>query len=224
MNRNFKVKTYDGNQYDVNVNGNDTFDIFVDKVSKMIPESHSDQDNETNKRVFIFIYQGKILNMNNMNEVKDGSLVLCVIKYTPCESKTEIKTEIEKTYNQKQIKAAMVVFLDFIRNNTQLKELYTTNYSQLVQEIIKNQDLDVIIKNILDQTGEIIEAMEKGENIKLHINNNGNGTVEKIDIKHEDEKSISELIDMGFDPTVVVRTYIECNYNKDETLNKLLNL
>ncbi len=222
MNRIFKVKTYDGTQYDVEVKRNDTFDNFVDKVSKMIP--HTDPENNSMLRFFIFIFQGKILNSTNLNDVRDGSLVLCVIKYKPIEPNNEIQPEKEIKYNQKQIKAAIIVFLDFIRNNTQLKQLYTTNYSQLVQEIIKNEDLDNIIRNILDQSGQILEAMEKGENLKLHINSNGNGSVDKISVKQEDEKSMTELIDMGFEPSLVVKTYIESNYNKEDTLNKLLNM
>jgi hypothetical protein len=125
-------------------------------------------------------------------------------------------------YSYKQIKASLVVFLDFVRNNAQLKELYLNNYNQLVNELVTNPDLDTIIHNILGQSGRIIEAMEKKENIKININGS-DGNVSKIDLSQQDEQVIMELIDLGFDPTKAITAYIESGYDKDAAINKLLN-
>src|SRR5690606_33940559 len=125
-------------------------------------------------------------------------------------------------YTYKQVKASLVVFLDFIRSNAQLKDLYLNDYKQLVNELILNPDIDMIVHNILGQSGRILEAMEKGENIKVNINGS-NGNVEKISLSQQDEQVIMELIDLGFDPTKAISAYVECGYDKDATINKLLN-
>src|SRR5690606_237390 len=105
-------------------------------------------------------------------------------------------------YTYKHVKAALIVFLDFVRNNKQLSELYDNNYTQLMTELIKNSDIDAILRNILSQSGQIMNAMEKGENIKVNINGDTH-EVDEIKLTKEDENNIDELIQMGFDPTLV---------------------
>ena len=67
-----------------------------------------------------------------------------------------------------------------------------------------------------------MEAMEKGENIKINING-GNGNVDKVDLNQQDEQVIMELIDLGFDATKAISAYIESGYNKDAAVSKLLS-
>ncbi len=81
----------------------------------------------------------------------------------------------------------------------------------------------MILRNILNQSGQILSSMEKGENIRVNIGGSeGTQNGEDIKLTKDDENNIEEFISMGFDPTLVVKTYVENNNNKDRTLEKLL--
>jgi hypothetical protein len=124
-------------------------------------------------------------------------------------------------YSYRQIQVSMIVFLDFVRTNPQVRDLWQNNYPQLVNEIIHNPGLNEIMRNIVSQSGQILKAMDTGTNIKVNINGD-TGSVDEIELTKEDEKNINELIELGLDPTLVVKTYIENKNNKDKTLEKLL--
>jgi len=129
----------------------------------------------------------------------------------------------QEKYCYKQVKATLIVFLDFVKNNPQLKHMYADDYSQLITEITHNSILDQIIKNILDQSGNIMEAMESGTEINVNINGSGDPPKNEDTLSAIDQQTIEEIISIGFDPTLVVQTYIETGKNKSETVNKLLN-
>jgi len=133
----------------------------------------------------------------------------------------------EPTYTYKQVKAALTVYLDFIRSNKQLRELYEGNFSQLVTEIMKNKDLDEIMRNILAQSAQIADAMEKGTNISINIAGtegpNQPGEITQIDLSVADQEIVEEITSLGFDRTKVLMTYLQSNKNKNQTIEKLLN-
>lgn len=155
------------------------------------------------------------------------------------ELKSEEKTTDTKNtkYSFKQVKSSMVVFLNFIRNNKQLRELYDNDYDRLMGEIMTNPQLDEVINNILDQSAQILECMEKGQNIKVNINGD-NGSVDKIELTKEDEMNIEDISKLGYDPNYVCKTYVECCIlnvpenvkkmtsaeKKEYTLKKILDL
>lgn len=155
-------------------------------------------------------------------ETSETPLTETPLTETPLTETPLTETSKEEQYSYKQVKASLVVFLDFVKNNTQLKNLYWNDYKQLVNELILNPDIDTIIRNILGQSGRIMGAMEKGENIKININGS-TGKVDKIDLNQNDEEIIMELIDLGFDPTKAISAYIESGYNKDAAISRLLN-
>lgn len=130
-------------------------------------------------------------------------------------------TDTDPKYSYAQIKASLVVFLDFVRTNPQVRNLFLTDYTQLVREIMQNRDLDHIVRNILSQSGQIMEAMQKGVNIKVNINGE-TGDVDEITLTAKDEAEISDMILMGFDPTLVIKTYVESGNDRDIALGKLL--
>ena len=125
-----------------------------------------------------------------------------------------------ETYSFKQVQAYTIVFLNFISSNPQLREAFLNNYGLLVTELAKNQQLEEIMKNILSQSGQIMEAMEKGENIKLNINTDSN-SMDKIELTREDTMRIDQLIAMGFNPDKVVVAYLKSGKNMDRTLQAL---
>jgi hypothetical protein len=129
----------------------------------------------------------------------------------------------QEKYCYKQVKATLIVFLDFVKNNPQLKHMYADDYSQLITEITHNPILDQIILNILDQSGNIMEAMENGTEINLNIGGVGEPPKNEDTLSAIDQQTIEEIISIGFDPTQVVQTYIEMGKNKNDTVNKLLN-
>jgi len=139
---------------------------------------------------------------------------------------TDVKNR-EPMYTYKHVKTTLIVFLDLIRSNKQLKYLYENDYGQLVTEIIKNPDLDVMLKNILSQSGEIMKAMENGENISVKINGNTGpeepGTIDKIELSRQDQEIIEEITLMGFNRSQVVIAYISCEKDRDSTIATLLN-
>jgi hypothetical protein len=132
-----------------------------------------------------------------------------------------------ESFNYKQVKASLIIFLDFIRNNAQIRQMYENDFPQLVHELLHNPTLETIVKNILRQSGQIARAIDNKSNIKVHIDGNDTNTVknvEEIKLTSEDEENIKNIIDMGFDPILAVKTYIENNYDLEKTMACLLNL
>jgi hypothetical protein len=195
------------------------------------------------------IYEGKSVNSTNFNNITHGATLLAITRNKSDnvssnssnvnssvqlnESNKSNKSnesnlsnlsnesnDIDAKYSYKQCRALLIVFLDFIRSNPQMRTLYQNNYPQLVKEVLANPLLDNIIKNMLSQTGQIIKAMETGSEIKININGDS-GEVDEIVLTKEDEEKIQMLIEMGF-TTNALKTYLECNKDFDETMKKLL--
>lgn len=124
-------------------------------------------------------------------------------------------------YRFKNIKAYTVVFFNFIATNPQLRNAFLNDYGLLVKELIENKDLDMLMRNILDQSSDILKSMEKGENIKLNINMNSNSMEKLDDLTNEDSKIIDEIISMGFSPDKVVVEYLKSGKNLSKTLDAL---
>jgi hypothetical protein len=227
MSRQFVVKTWDGTKYNISMNPSENYNDFVRKLETKVGLEEG--------KIFKFVSKGKIMNEQNFPSFESG-LVLALLgtksvetvsqSNTNQKSQSQTQTQddpLNPSYAYKNIKAATIVFLDWVRNNPQMSDLYTHNYTQFVTEVIKNPTVDMIFRNILSQSNQILSSMEKGENLRLNIGGSeGNQSVEKIELTKEDQENINELIDMGFDPTLVLKTYIENNNNKDRTLEKLL--
>lgn len=241
----FTVKTIHGFKETFSIDDTTSFEEFKVIVNYAI-------GSET--KILKFISIGKIINAQNFGDIPDGSIIICMTSSTntssssnsnassTIETKGEPRLEskpaqsaqsaqpaqstqsMEPTYSYKQVKASMIVFLDFIRNNPQVKNLYHNDYPALVREIIHNPDLNMIITNILSQSGQILEAMEKGGNMTVNINAGGHGKVEEIELDQQNRDDIEDIIAMGFDPTLVVKTYVETNKNKELTVQTLLEL
>jgi hypothetical protein len=129
----------------------------------------------------------------NIDETKDDPNKKTNITIS---SETSNYISTEEIFNYKQVRASLIIFLDFVRNNPQIRHMYENDFSQLMYELVSNPTLETIIKNILKQSGQIAQSIDNKENIKV----------------------------MGFDPMVAVKTYIENNYDIDATVAFLLNL
>jgi hypothetical protein len=141
------------------------------------------------------------------------------VQSQPIESTTSANTP-EPMYGFKNIKAYTIVFLNFIAANPQLRDAFLNNYGLLVTELAKNEQLEEVMKNILSQSGQILEAMEKGENIKLNINTDNN-SMEQIELTEEDRARIDQLIAMGFNPDKAVVEYLKAGKDINRALDAL---
>jgi hypothetical protein len=207
------IKLWDKTKHDVHIDASDTYDDFVRKVLIFV--------NPGIGKTLKFIYKGMVINMRNFNTVCHGSVLLCLASISPPlieSSVSQTAVPQEPSYTYKHVKATLVVFLDMIRSNRQLKQLYDNDYGQLVTEIMKNPDLDTMLKNILSQSGQIMNAMEKGENI-----NGIEGNMDMIDLSTQDRENIEEITGMGFNRADVVIAYLSCNKDMEDTLNRLIN-
>lgn len=223
MSRKYTIKLSNGVRYEISVNEGETYAEFLNDVIQRV--GGLDED-----KTFKFICKGKIINENTFLDLESGSIILAMTSLKSVQSTeapltqslptVSIESSKEQSYQYKHVKAAVIVFFDFIRNNPQLRQLYESNYTQLMTELMKNPMLDTVLKNVLSQSGQILSAMETGTNIKVNINGESGG-VDQISLTKEDEMNIGEIIDMGFDATLVIKTYIENGNNKDITLEKL---
>lgn len=234
----FTLKTLEGFKESVTIDSTASFEEFSKIASDAIGSE---------KKILKFISIGKIINAQNFADVPDKSVIVCMTRTVlPTETITPTANEIEipstpstssiqstvaqstpiaePTYSYKQVKASMIVFLDFIRNNPQIKNLYHNDYPGLVREIIHNPDINMIITNILSQSGQILESMEKGTDMIVNVNAGGSGEVEEIKFDKQNKDDIEDIIAMGFDPTLVVKTYVESHKNKELTIQTLLEL
>lgn len=260
MSKKIIVKQWNGIKHDFDIDESHNYD----DLSRMLAERNG-MDHDTK---FKFICEGKIITKNNFHILKTKSIVMAI--YTPSAQIDDVKpmvndndakppapvlvindsrsSEHTQTYNLKQVKTSIIVFLEFIKNNPQLKQLQEANHQDFIAEIATNPIIDDIIKNILSQSGQISECMEKGQNIQVEItggslsnamnessNLNEDSESSIIKLSPEDEANINEIIGMGFDPHLVTKTYAEESTlnatNKDNpderkeiTLKKLLNL
>lgn len=72
-----------------------------------------------------------------------------------------------------------------------------------------------------------MNAMEKGENISVNIEGNTGGgklgDMDVIDLSPQDQETIEEITQMGFNRADVVNAYLSCNKDMEDTLNRLIN-
>jgi hypothetical protein len=217
MQKHFVVKLWNGHRMDITMDASENYNNFIEKLQQKLelPED----------KTFKFISKGKTINANNFDTLESESLILALLCAKPVNnentnSRNTSQDSNEPMYSYKNIKAAIVVFFEFVHNNPQLSDLYRRDHAQLMTEFIKNSDIDMILRNILKQSNQILSAMEKGSDIEVNINPNNDS--DKIKLTKEDEHNIDELIRMGFDAPLVVKTYVENGNNKDLTLEKLL--
>jgi hypothetical protein len=162
-------------------------------------------------KTFTFLAKGKAVTRDTFSTVENGTTLLAINTRVPR----------DPVYSYDQVKASMIVFLDFIRMNPQMSDMYKNDYGQLVTEMIHNPTVNDVIKNILEQSGHIMEAMRTGKNIKLNIGSGGD--VDEVNLSKEDDNNIQELMDMGFDPVKVIKTYVENKNDKEKTLDILMH-
>ncbi len=243
-NRAITIKTFSGYKNEFVIYPNYTYNDLINLIER-------DMNLSMDKTIGL-IYEGKTLTSSNFDNVLHGSVILATIRNKsttlmdiPVASQSipiapqsipiapqsipiaqqsipivSSNSLSDPKYSYKQCQALLVVFLDFVRSNSQLRSLYETNYQQLVFEITKNPLLENIIKNMLSQSGQIIKAMESGSAISININGDS-GAVDEIKLTVEDEANIALLREMGFGPEVV-KTYIECNKDIEETCRKMI--
>lgn len=276
-----KIGTDKNTKITINVNDDESYDDFVNKLCQSYPIEDD--------KYFKFICKGKLLNAGNFNTLNSGSILLALIcnkipitdpipltqststqsttnqlqnqilhlpdckctcdqqlfsstqstqltqstPSTPSTSSTPSTPSIssispvienETTYTYEQVKSTMIVFLDFIRSNPQVKAMYENDFSQLISELINNPTLEKIIREILRCSKQITEAVKTGGKISLRLpGTDDTDDDEEIIVTPEDRIIIEEIITMGFDPNLVVVTYLKNNKNKDATINVLLS-
>lgn len=238
----FMVKTVAGARENIEITSQDTFTSFCEKV-----RSTFNFEKEQKLRI---ICSGTIITEDKFKNIPDKTTIICLatkpIDSQVSQTSTNTNATVPVTasvitpvttatvssqnvplfpsdgtlYSFKQVQAYTIVFLNFISSNPQLRDAFLNNYGLLVTELAKNQQLEELMKNILSQSGQIMEAMEKGENIKVNINTNTN-TMDKIELTAEDSKKIDQLIAMGFNPDQVVIAYLQSGKNIDKTLRSL---
>jgi len=130
----------------------------------------------------------------------------------------------EQTYSYDEVKGSMIVFLDFVRSNPQIKDLYQNDFAQLVSELINNPILEKIMKDILGQSKHILKAIQTGGNISLKLGGDSDNSDNEIMLTPADGDIVNELIAMGFDPNVAVVTYLKNNKDKAATIDALLSM
>lgn len=135
-----------------------------------------------------------------------------------------LKGEQEQTYSYDEVKGSMIVFLDFVRSNPQIKDLYQNDFAQLVSELINNPVLGKIMKDILGQSKHILKAIQTGGNISLKLGGDSDNSDNEIMLTQADGDVVNELISMGFDPNVAVVTYLKNNKDKAATIDALLSM
>lgn len=123
-------------------------------------------------------------------------------------------------YTFEEVRASMIVLLNFVRDNPQVRNLFETDYGAFVNEMLTNPALINITKNIVSQSSQILHAIKTGGNISVNINGDS-GTVNKIELTKEEEDTIKNIIDMGFDATKVIKTFIECGKDAIRTIDAL---
>lgn len=231
--RTFTVKTIGGAVETIEVSPEDTFDTFC----KTIKSTFCIDDDRRLK----IVCNGGVVNEDKFQGIPDKALVICLatrpINTAPApatvqsqesssvtqvqvvESVADVQTA-DPTYSFKQVQAYTIVFMNFISANAQLRDAFLNNYGLLVTELAKNDQLMDVMKNILSQSGQIMESMEKGENISVNINTDNN-SMEKIELTTEDRQKIDQLIMMGFNPDKVVVEYLKSGKDVQKTLEAL---
>ena len=128
----------------------------------------------------------------------------------------------EPTFTYDETKGSLIVFLNFMKTNPEVNKLYQSDFPQLVNELVHNPQLAKIIKDILGQSKQILNAIQTGGNIAVKLGGENGGSTEEINMTSDDGKIIDELIAMGFDSTEAVVAYLKNNKDKSAAINALL--
>lgn len=243
MNRTFTVKSVGGNQETITIGSEENFESFCDTIRTVF---HIDSDRRlklicngqiVNSERFTSLVDKSTVVCLATRPVRDTASTSESAPGSTPEPTSEVSTDTagetsaasqlgnsgastEETYTFKQVQAYTIVFMNFISSNPQLRNAFLNDYGLLVTELAKNETLTGVMKNILSQAGQIAEAMDKGENIKVNINTDSN-EMEKIELTPDDEKKIDQLIAMGFNPDKVVVAYLQSNKDIQATLQVL---
>lgn len=242
------IKNLKNESYSFNVSDDSTFQQFVEMIKKQF-------DTECDIKL---MFQGNILNESNFNTVPDkSSMIFMIQKHVPVkpvpvpvnnspvvekvENNEEINEEINKEVNKEplykfeEIQASMIVILNFVRENPQVRNLFETDFGALTYEMLHNEVLINITKNIIKQSGNILHAIKTGGNIAVNVNGDSgdvrnvseqlndqsNGSNNNIELTPDDEETIADIIDMGFEPVKVIEAYLVCNKNVSRTIEFL---
>jgi hypothetical protein len=227
----YKGSYIDDNNFNEIENNSICLCVMAHKQIEETENENVQNDNVQNQN----IQKENILVINRFDQESEPALELESESESESEPKLkETQNTKEELYNYEQVKSSMIVFLDLVRSNQQLRYLYMNDPQQLIHEIVYNEDLNIMIKKILQQSQHVVDAIKNKTNIKIALNFNDMNDMNDInhddrnnnknnnDITEQDANIIMELIDMGFDPTLVVKTYSECGYDKDATYKKLL--
>lgn len=147
---------------------------------------------------------------------------------------TPSSKDVEPLYNFEEIRASMIVMLNFVRENSQIRNLFENDFGALTYEMLNNEVLVNITKNIIKQSGNILHAIKTGGNIAVNVDgDNGDiGNVSEqsdgqsvgsnnIELTSDDEETIADIIEMGFEPVKVIEAYLVCNKNVSRTIEFL---
>lgn len=238
MSRKIIVKFWNGDKKELHIGSDESYDHFIEKLNKELAL-------ESNK-CYKFLSKGKMVTRDNFDTIPTGTILLALscnkspIIDSPiiepsnkctCHQRNQsdainasdrVADELsnDTIYTYDQVKSSMIVFLDFIRSNPQVRDMYENDFPQLVNEMIHNPIIVNVLKNILGQSKHILHAIKTGGNISVNVGENG--SVDEIHVTPEDSIIIEEMINMGFDSNVVVVTYLKNNKNKEKTIEALL--
>lgn len=242
MSRKIVVKFWNGDKKELDIGSNESYDHFVEKLNKELAL-------ESNK-CYKFLSKGKMVTRDNFDTIPCGTILLALsCNKSPiidessnkdkcsctCHQQNQTQSQTnainvsdpvadelsnDTIYTYDQVKSSMIVFLDFIRSNPQVRYMYENDFPQLVNEMIHNPIIANVLKNILGQSKHIMHAIKTGGNISINVGENG--SVDEIHMTPEDSIIIEEIINMGFDSNEVVVTYLKYNKNKEKTIETLL--
>lgn len=234
--RTFIIRTVSGSKHIITVQPDETFEDIKLRIMKELSIDPSKQ--------LKLMHKSKIIDANIFSTLQDGEILGCIttkaassstlststVPATDAQPTDAQPTDAEPMYRFKNIKAFSIVFLNFIATNPQLRNAFLNNFGLLTTELIKNEDLDALMRNILSQSDSILRSMEKGENIKLNMNMSSkkmekmDGSVdgvESVEITDQDSANIDQIIAMGFHPDKVVVEYLKAGKDVIRTLDAL---
>jgi len=246
--RTFTIRSVSGSKQNITVQPHETFE----DVKRRIMEELSIDPSKQLK----LMHNSKIVDADMFSTLQDGAVLGCVTTKAPSSSTSSTSTntntatvvqqtdaqpsdakpsdanptDAEPMYRFKNIKAFTIVFLNFIATNPQLRNAFLNNFGLLTTELIKNEDLEALMLNILSQSDSILQSMEKGQNIKLNMNMSSKKMekidgqpdgVESIEITDQDSANIDQIIAMGFHPDRVVVEYLKNGKDISRTLDAL---
>ena len=237
-------------KYEIHVNENESYDVFVNNLlqeypipnesyfkfickGKMITADNFDTLNSGSILLALICNKPPInepLQDTSQKQIVHSQNCKCTCKRSIESSSEQMKAipnsnvELDQKYSYDEVKGTMIVFLDFVRSNPQIKDMYHNNFAQLVNELIHNPTLQNVMKDILGQSKNILNAIQTGGNISLKLGGDeGDSNEDEITMTPDDGEVINELVNMGFDPNLAIVTYLKNNKDKTATIEALLS-